>query len=160
MKKRIILTLALISALTLPLYAMNHSGGNSGGHDMQMGSQQNMDMDHGSMASGGSDIMMIGTQSVDGMEAMGHLSPVKDGKSQFMLFVKDVKSGSSVAQGTVALKIKGPDGKTGDTIRLMPMNGYFVADIHMMHKGEYSFMVGSKLADEVKRAYEFSYDYE
>jgi len=155
MKKHLIINLALVCALATPVFAMQHNGHDMSG-TMEKSSAHSMDgnsaMDHGN-----SNIIMIGTQTVNGMEGMGHLSAIHDGQSQFMLFVKDLASGSGVAKGTVAVKIKTPDGKVGEAIQLMPMNGYFGADIHLMSKGEYTFMVGTKLEDGVKRTFEYKY---
>jgi hypothetical protein len=76
----------------------------------------------------------------------------------FMMMFSDAKTGEALHEGTVAVKITGPgDTQAGAAIPLMGMGGHFGADVALLKKGEYHFMVGTKLSDGQKRPFEFSY---
>ncbi len=168
MKKQLILCLAILSLLTMPLFAMQHNS-----HDMKDSSMDHSTMDHGSMDHGSmdhdgmsasGDMVMLGTQKVEGIEAMAHIKDVKAAMAKmnmsithhFMLMIKD-QHGKTNDKGTVAVKIKGPDGSVSKPIKLMGMGGHFGADVTLEKPGMYTFSVGSKLADGVKRSFEFTY---
>ena len=158
MKKQLILSLATLCLLTVPVFAMQH-----GGHDMNNESMDHGSMNHDGMSASG-DMAMLGTQSVEGVEAMAHLKDVKAAMAKmnmpsthhFMIMAKD-QHGKNIDQGTVAVKIKGPDGTVSAPIKLMGMGGHFGADVQLEKTGMYTFMVGSKLPDGVKRNFEFTY---
>jgi hypothetical protein len=75
-----------------------------------------------------------------------------------MLMLHDA-SGDAIESGSLAVKIKGPDGKLSKAIKLMGMQGHFGADVILAHKGPHVFIVGSKLDDGKKRTFEFNFDY-
>ncbi len=166
MKKHLMITLALVCALAAPTFAMKHSGHDMAGHTMEDKghSMNDTSMNHDGMDASG-EMVMLGTKNVDGMEAAAHLKDVRAAMAKmnmavthhFMIMVKDQHQGTTVDEGTVALKIKGPDGTTGNAIKLMGMGGHFGADIELKQAGMYTFIVGSKLADGAKRTWEFSY---
>ncbi len=129
---------------------------------------QHGDMDHGGMgmhdsmsAAGG--MMMLGEQSMHGVEAMAHMKDVRAAMSKmgmktthhFMVMFSDEKSGDSIDKGTVAVKITDPDGKVSGPVELMGMQGHFGADVVLDKPGEYTFQVGCKLSDGQARQYEF-----
>jgi hypothetical protein len=110
--------------------------------------------------------IMLGEQTVEGVKAMAHLNDVgavmaQMGKKEnfhFMVMFSDAASGVAIEQGTVAVKITDPaTGKTSDPIPLMGMGNHFGADVGLSNKGEYTFQVGSKLADGKTRQFRFSY---
>ena len=111
------------------------------------------------------DMIMIGEQVVDGVKGMAHLKDVKDAMAKmgmkethhFMMMFRD-KEGKTITNGSVAVKIKGPNGKEGAAIKLIGMDKHFGADVILEQKGTYVFTVGTQLADGVKRQFEFRYD--
>ena len=58
-----------------------------------------------------------------------------------------------ITAGSVAVRIKGPDGKEGPAIKLMGMEEHFGADVVLDKKGAYVFTVGTQLSDGVKRQF-------
>ncbi len=168
MKKQLILCFAILCLVTVPVFAIQHNG-----HDMKDSGMEKSTMDHGSMDHGSmkhdgmdasGDMAMLGTQTDEGVEAMAHIKDVKAAMAKmnmtithhFMIMVKD-QHGKNVDQGMVAVKIKGPDGTVSAPIKLMGMGGHFGADVTLEQSGMYTFTVGSKLADGVKRNFEFTY---
>jgi hypothetical protein len=158
MMKRTLMTLTCCSLLALPVagFTANHE---HAGHAMDGG-------DHASMQMMNTDSIMLGQESVDGVKAMAHLNDVgavmatmgKTENYHFMVMFSDAHTGAAVEQGTVAVKITDPaTGQPGTAIPLMGMGGHFGADVALLAKGEYRFMVGSKLADGNKRQFEFTY---
>ncbi|MGD9947016.1 MAG: hypothetical protein AB7U29_00905 [Desulfobulbus sp.] len=154
--KRSLMTLTCCSLLALPFSAFSAE---HAAHSMDTGSHTAMKMMNG-------DSIMLGEQSVDGVKAMAHLNDVgevmaKMGKKEnyhFMVMFSDAQTGAALDQGTVAVKITDPaTGQGGAAIPLMGMGGHFGADVALSAKGEYHFMVGSKLADGKKRQYSFRY---
>jgi len=73
----------------------------------------------------------------------------------FMVSFTEEKSAKAIDNGTVAVKITGPDGTVTGPMELMGMQGHFGADVILDKKGEYTFQVGSKLTDGQTRQYEF-----
>lgn len=106
------------------------------------------------------DMIMLGDQVVDGVKGMAHLKDVKDAMAKmgmkethhFMMMFRD-KDGKTITTGSVAVKIKGPDGKEGPAIKLMGMEEHFGADVVLDKKGAYVFTVGTQLSDGVKRQF-------
>lgn len=157
--KHLLFSLACCSFLALPLPGIaaepdhsQHMMPAGGGHDTTQ-------MMHG-------DSIMLGEQTVDNVKAMAHLNDVgavmaKMGKKEnyhFMVMLSDAKTGATIDQGTVAVKITSPAAtQAGDAIALMGMGGHFGADIALSVKGTYQFTVGTKLADGSKRQFTFSY---
>lgn len=79
------------------------------------------------------------------------------GTHHVMVFFTDAKTGAEISAGTVAIKVKGPGGETSDPAMLMSMGKGFGGDVTLKSGSMYTFEVGSKLSDEVKR--QFSFDY-
>ena len=155
--RTIVITLVLLAALPLVVQAMSHGDGTSS--DMDHGK-----MDHGSMSMQ-CDMIMLGNSVEDGVKAMAHLKDVKaamakmgmDTTHHLMVMFEDEASGAPIESGAAAVKIKGPDGKEGDAVKLMGMQGHFGVDVALSEPGEYHFTVGTKLADGKKRQFEFEY---
>jgi len=156
-KMNAILTALLLVMLPMAAIAME-------GHDSH-GKMEGMKHGEHSGMMMGAGMMMLGDQTVDGVKAMAHLNDVKDAMAKmgmkethhFMVAFVDA-SGNPITEGTVAVKIEDPAGKTGDPIKLMGMEGHFGADIVLADKGKYEFKVGTKLPDGKTRQYEFEYE--
>ena len=162
MKRRTLaaLTTALfLSAAPMAALAMDHGsmeGMNKGG--MDHGKMEGMQ--NGAMMNG---MMMVGTQTEDGVQAMAHMKDIHEAMSKmgmdqthhFMVMFTDAKTGKPITDGAAAVKITGPDGKTGEPVKLMQMEDGFGSDVALPQKGEYTFDVGTKLADGQKRTFEF-----
>ena len=152
MKKKLIGLMTACALICLPLAAAAaQQGGMSG---MQgMGAQ--------------SKIIVLGTQTVDGIKAMAHLMPMAKSMKgmamtrHFMVMFNDAKTGAYINEGLVALKVTDPSGITGAPIRLMPMKMGMVtgfgAGVKLAAKGTYQFEVACKLADGHKRQFNFKY---
>ena len=118
--------------------------------------------DHSGMAATGN-MLDLGEKSEHGVKAMAHLKDVRAAMGKmgmktthhFMIMFNDDKSGKAIEAGTVAVKIVAPDGTTTGPLELMGMQGHFGADVILDQPGEYRFQVGSKLADNKTRQYEF-----
>jgi len=155
MRKTIVL-LAALFALSVPLAAVAA---------MEHGKMEGMEHS-GMMMEGG--MIMLGDETEDGVKAMAHLKDVKEAMAKmgmkethhFMIAFVDTATGKAVESGTVAVKIEDPSGKEGKAIKLMGMQGHFGADIVLPEKGEYHFLVGTKLLDGKKRQYHFHYTVE
>ncbi|WP_432822216.1 hypothetical protein [Trichloromonas sp.] len=170
MKNRLIVTLATVLTLSLPLgaIAMDHKAHDHGSHaGMEHKSMEGMEHDqmkHGGMAMSGN-MIMLGEQEVEGVEAMVHLKDVKENMAKmgmpqthhFMVMFVDTNTGESVEQGIAAVKIVDPAGAESEAVGLMGMQGHFGADVALSAPGEYVFKLGTKLADGKKRQYEFKY---
>lgn len=119
------------------------------------------------------DMVLIGDQVVDGVKAMAHIMVYDDAARAsmakmgmdtthhlMMLFV-DEKSGRPIAEGSAALKIRTKEGEAGNPIKLMPMKmeigSGFGSDIALPEKGDFTFLVGTKLEDGKKRQFEFNF---
>jgi len=155
--KRSLVSLMSCALLALPM-SLGAAEHEHGGHAMAGG-------DHASMQMMSGDSIMLGEQSMEGVSAMAHLNDVgevmaKMGKKEnyhFMVMFSDAQSGDAINEGTVAVKITDPAGQAGSPIPLMGMGGHFGADVALTVKGEYRFMLGTKLADGKKRQFEFAY---
>lgn len=154
MKKRL-LTNCLLLLLALPgiSLAMDHSMAG-----MNHGSMTNQGDIHKGMAT-------VGEQTVDGVRAVVYLNDVK--ATMAKMGMKETHhlmihffnmAGKTIEQGSVAVKIKGPDGKENAPLKTIGMDGHFGADIILAQKGSYIFTVGSQLVDGVKRQFEYKYD--
>lgn len=153
MKRHMALVLLFLLSLPLSALAMSHDHGGHGGQAMDHGA---MAMDHGNM-------IMVGDDVEDGVKASAHLKDVaaamkKAGQPfthHFMVIFADQQTGQAITEGTAALKVTGPDGKTAEAIKLIGMEGHFGADVVLPQKGEYTFEVGTKLPDGKKRTFQF-----
>lgn len=158
--KRTLIAIAVLSLMILPQGStLAQTPADHSGHTMK--EQQG---DHGAMAMTTSKAIMLGEETVEGIKGMAHLNDVgavmaQMGKTEnfhFMIMFSDAKTGIAIEQGTVAMKITDPvTGTTGEAIALMGMGDHFGADITLPAKGEYRFLVGSKLADGIKRQFTF-----
>lgn len=146
---------ALVAALPLAAAAQDHNG-----HGKKMDHDAHSHADHGAAHDA---MLLIGEQTVDGVEGMAHINDVRAAMAKmkmkethhFIMMFMD-KDGA-IETGTAALKIVDPSGTEGDAIRLVAMDGHFGADIALPAKGKYQFKVGTKLPDGKTRQYEFSY---
>jgi hypothetical protein len=159
--KRTILVFALLSLVTLPAFAIGQTSSDHSQHAMPPPQG-----DHSTMPMMNKQTIMLGEQTVDGVNGMAHLNDVgavmapmgRKENYHFMVMFSDAKTGAAIDQGTVAVKITDPKtGQTGEAIPLMGMGGHFGADVTLQNKGEYHFQVGSKLADGSKRQFTFHY---
>ena len=150
MKKMIIpAAVLLFSALlspSLPAWA---------GHDM------------GSMDTGSdSKTIMLEKAHQDGVMAMVHLYDISESMAKqgmkdthhMMVMFTDMKESKPIIEGTVAVKIAGPDGVKGEPLKLMLMGDGFGANIALPAPGKYTLEVGTKLADAKKRVFSFTYE--
>lgn len=111
------------------------------------------------------DMIVLNNDFNQGVKAMAHLKDVQDAMSKmgmkethhFMVMFKDTESDERFEQGSVAIKIVLPSGKNVGPVKLMGMQGHFGADITLNEKGDYKFIVGTKLTDGEKRQFEFTY---
>lgn len=160
MKKKLIGLLGVVFLVALPLAAIAGQGGMGGMNGMQ---------GKDGMPAMNNNMIVLSTQTVDGVKGMGHLMKAMKGKDSmgmqathdFMLVCSDAKTGAFLSDGLVALKVTDPAGHTSAPMKLMPMKmgmvkGFGVG-VNLTEKGTYKFEVGSKLADGEKRQFEFSY---
>lgn len=161
--RKIVITLVLLVTLPLAAQAMQHA---SGAADMD---HSKTDMDHSKMGHEGTkmqgDMIMVGDAVQDGVKALVHLKDVKDAMVKmgmkethhFMVMFVDVATGQPVESGVAAVKVKRADAKEEETIKLMGMQGHFGADIELTGPGDYRFTIGTKLADDKKRQFDFDF---
>lgn len=169
--KKLILFATLAALIAAPMSAMamsheKHEGMDHGKMEgMDHGKMEGMDhskMDHDSMMMQGG-MMMLGSESVDGVKASAHLKDVSEAMGKMgmetthHLMIRFVNESNSaeLEKGTVAVKVTGPDGKEGAPVKLMGMQGHFGADLALKQKGMYHFQIGTRLEDGEKRQYEF-----
>jgi len=156
MKKSLFICLFTLFVLPGAVFAASHE------HDMA-------GMDHGTMTKKGDihkGMLTVGEQTVDGVKAIAYLNDVKATMAKMgmkethhlMIHFYNAKDSKTMETGTVAVKIKGPDGKEGAPIKLIGMDKHFGADVIIVQKGAYGFTVGTQLADGVKRQFEFKYE--
>ncbi len=150
-----LLATALLAVLPLAVAAQDH-----GSHGKKKDSGTHSHADHSAAHDA---MLLIGEQTVDGVEGMAHINDIRDAMAKmkmkethhFIMMFTD-KDGA-IETGTAALKIVDPSGKEGEAVRLVAMDGHFGADIVLPEKGKYLFKVGTKLPDGKTRQYEFSY---
>jgi hypothetical protein len=148
MKKMTVLIAALF-ALTAPaasFAAMEH-----GGHGDHKGN-----VAHEEVVDGVKATFTVQTMA-DAMKGMGMEMPkgVKETHHISVAF-KDVKSGKTLTEGDVKVKVQGPD-KTELTKELMGMQGHFGADFDFSKKGKYGVMSKFQLKDGKVRSAKFWY---
>ncbi|MFA5718509.1 MAG: hypothetical protein WC952_12415 [Desulfobulbaceae bacterium] len=172
MKRKMLLLLTCLLAVAVPFgaMAMNHEKEMSHqGHgameaaEGQGGHEQSMhDM------AGQAGAIMLGSTVEDGVKATAQLNDMREVMASmgmkethhFMVSFAEEASGGQIAEGTVALRIKGPDGTETGPIQLMDMAGQFGADVSLPDKGSYELTVGSRLQDGKTRQFVFSYEVE
>jgi len=160
-------TCAILSVLllTLPLGALAASQEHGGSATMQEGKvmpQGDTKMDGMTM---GGEMIMLGETTVDGVKGMAHLNDVgaamaKMGMKEthhLMVMFNDGGTGAAIAEGTAAVKVTDPAGKESESIAMMAMDGQFGVDLALTEKGEYRFVVGTRLADGKTRQFQFQY---
>lgn len=153
MKKMIVLTTAVL-ALSAPftVFAMDHDHMDMGHGDhsmMDMGNTAHQEVIDGVKATFKVMAMkehMKGMEMPKGMKETHHI----------MVEFKDVKSGKTLTEGEVKIKVMGPD-KAEQTKDLMGMQGHFGADFDLSKKGKYGVMAKFKLADGKVRNAKFWY---
>lgn len=150
--KKTILTFAALLALTAPAaFAAEH-----GAHDMHAGHDQMGGPAHEEVVDGVKATFTVQTMA-DAMKNMGMEMP-KGVKETYHISVsfKDVKSGKSLTEGDVKVKIQGPD-KSEQTKDLMGMQGHFGGDFDLAKKGKYGVMSKFQLKDGKVRSSKFWY---
>ncbi|HEX9022978.1 MAG TPA: hypothetical protein VF799_03970 [Geobacteraceae bacterium] len=157
MKKTAIIVAVATFALALPLSALAEM-------DMDHGS---MPMDHGSMKMEHGGHMMgkvAHEEVVDGVKATFSVLDIKAKMKEMgmkethhiMVTFKDAKSGKTLSEGEVKVKVVAPD-KSEQVKGLMGMEGGFGADFTLSAKGKYGVMAKFKLADGKVRSAKFWY---
>jgi len=171
MKTLMTTLLALTFAIGVPMAALAMSHGSHG-------TEKPMEMDHKghdmtkmghNMAGDDASFVEFGTSSSEGVKATAKIKAYDAatlaamekmgvaGTHHVMVFFADEKTGADIAAGQIALKVKGPDGATTEPVMLMSMGKGFGADVSLKAGTMYTFELGSKLEDGVKR--KFSIDY-
>ena len=126
-----------------------------------------MDMEHGSMKMEHGGHMMgkvAHEEVVNGVKATFSVLDIKAKMKEMgmkethhiMVTFKDAKTGKSLNEGEVKVKVLGPD-KSEQTKELMGMEGGFGADFIMPKAGKYGVMCKFKLADGKVRSAKFWY---
>jgi|GEM_PF-1051841 len=174
--------IVLISVfLALPAMAAGKETQNTMPTDMQHGSMP-MNMQHGSMPTKnteqGTTLMnmpmgamkmdekmeQIGETTEDGILAQAHITDVSTDMAKnnqpfthhlMVMFTGMDKKG--VIKGRCAVKVTGPDGKTGDAVTMMSDATHFGADLTLPVPGAYTFTVGTKFEDNKTRQFVFNY---
>ncbi len=149
----VLIAVALLGMLPLQAMAMHHNKKSGHGHG------------HGHDKAGHEEMVLIGEKTIDGVRGEAHLNDVKEAMKKagmpmthhFMILFENSATKEAITEGRVALRVTGPDGNTGNPVRLIGMDGHFGADITLEHKGEYAFEVGSRLPDDKNRQFEFTY---
>jgi hypothetical protein len=160
------MTLMLFAFLALPMVAF--AGDCCPSDTMKMDGMEHHagmkmdDMKMDSMHMSGNEVM-LGHQEISGVTAMAHLKDVRQAMSEagmttthhFMVMLHDQATDASLDQGSVAVKVTLPTGQQLPATKLMGMQGHFGADVTLATPGEYTFTVGSVLADGQKRVFTF-----
>ena len=144
------MTLMLLAFLALPMVAF--------ASDCCAGNSMKMD----SMQMAGNEVM-LGQQEINGVRAMAHLKDVHLAMAEagmttthhFMVMLHDQATDANLDQGSVAVKVTLPTGQQLPAKKLMGMQGHFGADVTLATPGEYTFTIGSILADGQKRVFTF-----
>jgi len=108
---------------------------------------------------------MIGAYEAKGVKGIAYLNDLRREMAKYglknthhlMVEFKDIFTGESKEIGSVAVKVKKPQGMTGRAIKLLDMEGGFGADVTLKEKGTYQFTVGTELSDGVKRTFLFNF---
>ena len=177
MKRLTFTMMALIIAMAMPMVAiaMDHGSHDKEmskdmdhdkhkAHDMKMDDAKEMDHDMHKghdMAAEDGDFVEIGKDTQDGVVATVKVKAYDEktratmskmgmnATHHVMVFFTDEKTGSSVASGKAALKIKGEDAKPS---MLMQMGTGFGSDVSV-DDGMSTFEIGTKLEDGKKRQF-------
>jgi hypothetical protein len=160
----IVLTAALVAALPIVAAAQHDHGAKKSTHGTHGKKADHSAHTKADYADSHADMILIGEQSVAGVKGEAHINDVREAMARlkmkethhFMVMFMDDKN-SHIEEGTVAVKITGPDGKESDTIRLVGMDGHFGADVVLAAKGKYIFKIGTRLPDGQTRQFEFTH---
>lgn len=173
MKSKLFLLLTCLLAAAMPSGAMAMSHGQEPGHQGHQ-AMEPAEGGHGAQdqathdMAGHAAMIMLGSKIEDGVKATAQLNDMRKimadmGMKEthhFMVLFEGAETGGQIAAGTVALRIKGPDGTETGPIQLMDMAGQFGADISLPDKGRYELTVGSRLDDGKTRQFVFSHEVE
>jgi len=129
---------------------------------------QAMDMNHGQNHNGmdmQGDMIMLDNDMQAGVMASAHLRDISkkmkelgmDQTHHFMIIFKDHNTKETLDTGIVAVKVIDPEGNEHKAVKLMGMEGSFGVDVALNKRGKYTFEVGTKLADDTKRQFHFTY---
>lgn len=164
MKSLLRTTIAVVALAALSAMAADTTQGGMGSMptNMQHEGRDMNSMQHGAMNMGG--MVQLGEVTVDGVQAQGHIMDVRaemaKNKQPFthhlMLMFKDT-SGKAVLKGRSAVKVTGPDGKTGEAVTMMADATHFGADLTLPAPGTYTFTVGTKFEDGKTRQFVFTF---
>ena len=165
MKHLTIAMTVLVFAMGMPMFAaaMSHEdmkkpGGMDMDHAKGMSHDMHKDQD---MAGQNDDFVEIGKDAQDGVVATAKVKTydVKtlatmakmgmDATHHVMVSFTDEKSGAAIADGKVALKVKGSESQP---VMMMLMGTGFGADV-ALKDGMYTFEIGTKLEDGKKRQF-------
>lgn len=158
--KRMTVVIAAIFALTAPaasFAAMDHSGHGGGSHDMGHGDQSMTtmgDVAHQEVVDG----VKVTFRVMNMKEKMKGMDIPKGMKETHHLMVefKDAKSGKTMSEGEVKIKVQNPD-KSDQSRELMVMQGQFGGDFDFSKKGKYGVMSKFLLKDGKVRSSKFWY---
>ncbi|MBW2477563.1 MAG: DUF2946 domain-containing protein [Deltaproteobacteria bacterium] len=184
MKKTTITLLALMFIMTIPMALMassheahemkehgsehaehmEHKEGTA--HDEHMEHKaHDMHMEHAkekSHAMHGGDFATIGEETVDNVKAVAKVMTYDAEKAAMvnathhvMVEFTDLESNEKITDGKVAIKIATGD-ITSKPMMLMQMGDGFGTDLRL-DKGHYDFEVGTKLKDDKKRQFNYSF---
>jgi hypothetical protein len=148
MKKMTVITAAILSlSFPIVIFAADHSG-----HAMEHKSTAA----HEEVIDGVKATFNVQTMA-DAMKAMGMEMPkgVKE-THHISLVLKDVKSGTTMTEGTVTVKVQNPDNST-QTKEMMGMHGHFGADFDFSKGGKYGVMCKFQLKGGKSRQAKFWY---
>lgn len=147
MKKLIVVTAAVCALLApLAVFAADHSG--HAAHKTTVA--------HEEVVNGVKATFNVKTMA-EAMKEMGMEMPmgVKETHHISVSF-KDVKSGKTLTEGTVAIKVQNPD-KSTQTKDLSGMHGHFGADFEFSKNGKYGVMCKFQMKDGTTRQAKFWY---
>ena len=110
---------------------------------------------------------MLGVHEADGVKGVAYLNDVRNKMAKYglkqthhiMVEFKDVASGEVIETGSVTVKAEDPDKNIRDEIQLYVMEGSFGADIYLVKKGMYNFIIGAVLSDGKKRTFRLHFEY-
>lgn len=148
MKNGILLAITtIVLSLPLTVIAAVHSGHGGGG---------NPAVAHEEVVDGVTATFKVQTMA-DAMKAMGMEMPkgVKETHHVSVAF-KDVRTGKSLTEGTVAVKIQNPD-KSSQSKEMNGMHGHFGADFEFSKPGRYGVMCKFVTKDNRTRQSKFWY---
>ena len=178
MKRSTIALVALVFVLGMPILTLAASHDDHSGHsqtmaadmkhgDMAQSKEMSKDMHKGhNMAAMDDGFVEVGKDTREGVvatvkikaydeKAMASMAKMgMNATHHVMVSFTDEKSGSEIADGKAAVKVKGQDAKP---VMLMLMGAGFGGDVALPGPGMYTFEIGTKLADGNKRQFEVGF---